>query len=124
MEEFRDVPVATSAKRELMNHWSPISYRGFYDVPRVFLLEYKKKLFLFSCPFNAQIDEYPEVYKLYLMPAITAEELEGDWELYLKSIQHLGEIPVKGVQFDATKRREMNAAVIDDLLVTSQLSKH
>lgn len=97
--------------------WANIQYRGFYDVPRLFLVNYQNQTVFFSCPFDEKQDEYPETYKVFLLPSLSAEELQGDWEqLASRASQFLGEVPVKDVRFDASKRREIDTAVMDALL--------
>lgn len=83
-----------------------IQYREFYDIPRNFFVRYKSKLFLFTCIFNDEIDDYPDTYELYLMPEMT------DLEIYLeswigiesKAVKKLGKIPVTSVQFGESKQ--------------------
>lgn len=103
-----------------MTSWAPIRYRGFHDVPRIFLVDYGDKVFLFSCSFSEELDEYPDAYKVYLMPRVSEKDLEVNWEeLFLKATQYLGEVPVREVQFDPSRRREINTAVIDNLVCVS-----
>jgi hypothetical protein len=104
----------------MMNNRTSIRYRGLHDVPRIMLVDHKNKLFLLSCPFNEELDEYPDTYKVYLLPPLTDQELGGNWEeLYLKATQYLGEVPVGDVQFDPSRRHGIDAAVLDTLLSAS-----
>lgn len=97
--------------------WASIEYRGFYDVPRLFLVNYQNQTFFFCCPYDDRLDDYPENYQVFLLPSMTVEELQGNWErLSSHALGFLGEVPVKEVRFDASSRREIDTAVIDVLL--------
>jgi len=94
--------------------WSKIDYRGFYDVPRIFVVADRAQSYLFSCPFDDELDEYPETYKVYLLPA--AANRDGNWEeLHHQAVSYLGEVPVKDVRFDATRRGAIDMAVLEEL---------
>ncbi len=100
-----------------MNTWAPIQYKGFWDVPLVFLTRYKDQTILFDCPFDENLEDYCESYRVYQMPQLSDEELPKDWTtLHLKATRFLGEVPVQRVRFDKTKRREMETDVLDELL--------
>ena len=55
-----------------------IQYRGFWDVPRIFLAHHQGQTFLFDCPFSEELDDYPEVFKDYLLPDLSNAELPKD----------------------------------------------
>jgi hypothetical protein len=97
--------------------WAMIRYRDFYDLPRIFVTSYQGQFYLFDCPFDDELDDYPDSYRVYQLPALTEAELEGSWE-YLPelAIGFLGAIPVTEVQFDSTKRERINTAIISRLL--------
>jgi hypothetical protein len=93
-----------------------IQYRDFYDVPRIFVVNHRGKVYLFDCPFDQDLDEYPEIYKVFVLPSDSYSNLSGSWdELASRASAYLGEVPVKSVQFDPTRRREIDADVIDEL---------
>jgi hypothetical protein len=99
---------------------SRIRYRGFHDVPRIFIVSHQGQSYLFSSPFDDELDDYPDAYRVYLLPQLTDEQLDTDWEkLHSKSLRLLGDVPVREVEFDATRRREVNTAIIDNLLCAS-----
>jgi hypothetical protein len=98
----------------MMKEWTPIKYRGFHDVPRIFLATHGQVTYLFSCPFDDELDDYPSVYRVYVMPNLSAAELETNWELlFEKARSFIAEIPVASVQFDTTRRKEMKSSVFD-----------
>ena len=96
-----------------MKHWTPIKYREFYDIPRIFVTESGNRVFLFDCPFNTEKDEYEEAYKVYLMPKLDEKDLVGSWEnLPEKAARLLGEIPKSEIEFDSTLRQQVNAEIL------------
>jgi hypothetical protein len=97
-----------------MKRWTPIKYREFYDIPRIFLTEIGKRIFLFDCPFNTAKDEYEETYKVYLMPELDEKDLVGSWQdLPTKAARALGEIPTSDIEFDPTLRQQVNVEVLN-----------
>jgi hypothetical protein len=98
-------------------NWATIRYRDFYDVPRIFITKHNGKLYLFDCPFDEEIDDYPDRYQVYELPAISEDELQGSWErLPERAVRVLGAVPVVQVQFDATKRNSINTVVLEELI--------
>jgi hypothetical protein len=99
-----------------MSHWATIKYREFWDVPRIFLVQHQGKLFLFDCPFDEATEDYPDQYRVYILPELTDDELAGSWDkLSSQATRFLGEVPVNSVLFDPTKRKEIDTKVLDDL---------
>ena len=107
-----------------MSNWTPIQYRDFWDVPRIFLAHYHGVLWLFDCVFNENTEDYPDAYKVYLLPELSTEELAGSWDhLALKAQQYLGEIPVGQVSFDSSKRREIDTQVLEKIMARLPVEK-
>jgi hypothetical protein len=99
-----------------MSTWADIDYRDFWDVPRIFFVRHQGRLFLFDCPFNDDIEDYGETYTVYVMPELSEAEWGGSWaHLSQKATQRLGEIPIDQVQFDPSKRRQIDTAVLNAL---------
>jgi len=96
-----------------MKRWTPIKYRDFYDIPRIFLAETPERAFLFDCPFNEEKDEYEETFKVYLMPRLGEKELAGSWKnLPQRATQLLGEVGTAEVEFDPTLRQQVNLEML------------
>jgi hypothetical protein len=98
-----------------MSDWAAIRYRDFWDVPRIFLVSHHGKSFLFDCAFDETAEDYPNSYKVYIMPELSEDALAGSWQkLADRAVLFLGQVPVSKVQFDPSRRREIDAAVLDE----------
>jgi hypothetical protein len=99
-----------------MDGWTPIQYCGFWDVPRIFLARYRGQCFLFDCHFDQQLDDYPDSYEVYLLPAIDDGDLPKDWTtLSNRALRQLGSVPVEQIMFDPTKRQMIETKILADL---------
>ncbi len=100
-----------------MSGWTRITYRDFYDIPRMFIIRHRGMQLLFDCEFDDSVDDYPDTYKIYVLPNISDDALQSSWE-YLpdKATCFLGILPVTGVVFDPSLRREVETKMIDNLL--------
>lgn len=106
-----------------MSKWLSIRYRGFWDVPRIFLVRDRGQTFLFECAFSDAIDDYPDEYNVYLLPEIGDADLPADWTtLVARALHHLGKVPVTNVQFDATRRKEMDASILEQFLTAAAVN--
>ena len=100
-----------------MSRWVAINYREFWDVPRIFFAEDEGQLYLFDCPFDEETEDYPRDYQVYQMPELTETELSGSWEnLERRAVRHLGQVPINRVDFDPTKRRQIDASILDAMI--------
>jgi hypothetical protein len=100
-----------------MANWAPIlQYRDYWDVPRIFLTRFQDKLYLFDCAFDDVTEDFPNTYQVYRMPELEPEVLSGSWYgLDTKATAYLGEVPIDCVRFDATRRKEIDTAVLEEL---------
>jgi hypothetical protein len=96
----------------------PFQYVEFYDVPRALALRYKGKLVLLQSAFDEAQDGYPDHYTIYLLPDRVEEQLrKGSWSFLAElALQSLGQIPIANVQFDATKRKCLDASILDEFI--------
>jgi hypothetical protein len=95
---------------------APIKYMGFWDVPLIFITRHRGEIFLFDCPFDEELDDYSESYKVYTLPDLGEQELPKDWTtLHRRATQYLGEIPVSRVHFDPSKRQAVDVDVLEEL---------
>lgn len=96
--------------------WAKITYRDFYDVPRMFLVRRRRELLLFDSEFDQKADDFLPAYSIYLLPELSSEELAGDWTaLRTKATRFLGKIAVQSVQFDSSLREKVNLDVLEHL---------
>jgi hypothetical protein len=99
-----------------MSNHAGIQYRGYWDFPRIFLTRFEGKTFLFDCAFDEALDDYPDAFRVFLMPELRDEELPKDWTtLETKAIRFLGEVPVSRVQFDETRRQSISTDILEEL---------
>jgi len=99
-----------------MHPWTDIDYRDFWDQPRIFFVRHEGQLILFDCGFDNEIEDYRDFYSVYLMPELSADDFAGSWAgLWRNAARKLGEIPLNRVQFDPTKRRQVDTSVLDTM---------
>jgi len=69
--------------------------------------------------FDDEIDDYSTSYSVFALPDSVGNSVQaGNWDSLNKtSMTEIGQIPVSSVTFDPTKRKELDASVLDDLLV-------
>ena len=95
-----------------MTRLSPIRYRDFWDVPRIFFVEEAGRLYLFDCQFDEVTEDYPDVYQVFLMPPLSEADYAGSWApLYQRATAKVGEVPVAAVRFDPTRRQAIDPVV-------------
>ena len=98
-----------------MNELVEFQYREFYDIPRLFVVKYHGRHFLFDGSFSDDLDEYPDQYEVFLMPSLRDIELAGSWEhLKDRAIQSFGCVPITAVSFDPSKRKMIDASILGD----------
>lgn len=94
-----------------------IQFRDYWDVPRVFLVRHRDRLFLFDCPFDENTEDFPNDYQVYAMPELTEADWNGSWEsLAEKATELLAVVPISQVVFDPSKRQSIQTDLLDDLL--------
>ena len=96
----------------------PITYGEFYDYPRMIRFQYGGEWFFLNSSFDEEKDDYPDVYDVYLLPFRSEEEFEANpyYWMDLSTAVHLGQIPIKEVGLDETRRRSIDASVIEKWL--------
>lgn len=91
-------------------NWLPIRYREFHDVPRAIVVEYRGDLYFLSCLFDEEIDDYPEHFAVYRLPADANKWIEdvSNWSDLPSKGVCVGTIRVVDVRFDDTKRKSID----------------
>ena len=88
---------------------SPIRYVDYWDVPRVFIAADSAGTYLLECRFDDQLDEYPDFYEVFAMPALDDELLSRPWaDLSHHALGRLGRVLVSEIRFDASRRKEVD----------------
>jgi hypothetical protein len=104
-----------------MPTWIPIHYRDFWTVPRIFWLIFRDRTFLFDCPFDERVEDFPDHYEVYEMPSLTEEDVKGSWvNLHQRALANYGTVPLKAVRFDETRRQAIDAGVLEGILTRSR----
>ncbi len=63
----------------------PIRYRGFYDIPRMVVVRVGGSTYLLDCPFDADRDEFPDCFDVYVLPDESESLLASpSWESCLR----------------------------------------
>ena len=97
-----------------MTAWTAIQYRGFSDVPRIFLARHLGRLYLFDSAFDERLDDYPDEFAVFELPFGSDAELPKDWTtLAGLAVASLGTVAVADVTFDATRRQAIDASILD-----------
>ena len=97
-----------------MTEWLEIQYRGFYDIPRIFVVQRDGDRYLFVCQFDDSMDDYAGDYVVYCLSDEQWERLRGgSWLDLPDDLERVGLIPTASVTFDASKRRAVNASVFE-----------
>lgn len=92
-------------------------YRDFWDVPRMMVVDYAGREFLFDCPFDDEREDYPGFYRVYSMPPLGEEQLDGIWAGLPKLAEaELGTIPLESLKFDATFRKRFHSREFEALI--------
>lgn len=103
--------------------WAPIQFRDFYDVPRMFTVTLGGVIYLFDCPFDDEIDDYPDSYEVY---RLRAGHPLPDWISTMghsllayvaakdPGLHRVGSMPASLVTFDPTRRQSIR----DDALAS------
>lgn len=95
-----------------MTEWVPITYRDFWDVPRIFFANHDGRLYLFDCQFDEPGEDYPNEYQVFQMPVLTDADYAGSWAgLWHKAVGKLGDVPIPAVRFDPSRRKAIGAEV-------------
>ena len=101
-----------------MTEWIDIAkYRDFHDVPRIFVVIVDSRTFLFDCPFDEKLDDYPGEYAVYELLHLRPDTMPNDWtELSRQAADYKGRVPIRDVTFDASKRKQMKCAAVRNFI--------
>jgi hypothetical protein len=120
---FVSPPTAPGETRtKFMAKMTPFRYVEFYDVPRCIALRHGKRLFLLQSAFDEALDDYETSYSIYVLPESAEGSLKkGLWEFVGKTpMTCIGDVKVRDVVFDSSKRKELDASFLDDLITDEE----
>lgn len=91
------------------------SYGGFHDVPRCLVLSYRGKRFLLQSAFDEDLGEYPADYSVYVVPESGDDSRPACSPDFLNEtpVSCIGQIPIDQVTFDSTRRKELDASILN-----------
>lgn len=91
----------------------PIQYRDFHDFPRAFIIEHEGHGYFFDCPFDVDLDDYPDHFRIYQMDLRRVRAIgAGSWEGLAAEGKLVGQAPTHLVRFDPTQRAAVDDAVL------------
>ncbi len=92
--------------------YAPFIYRDFHDYPRTIVVCLGNARLLLDCPFDPELDEYPNRYRVHRLPQGLTPPA-GSWAPLLdRSTELLGSITVRSVEFDESRRRYIRTATL------------
>ncbi len=96
----------------------PFKYVDFYDVPRCIAFRYRGTLFLLQSAFDYALDDYPDVYTVFVLPDSVKDSLEvSSWDFLENTpMDCVGHIQISSVEFDPSKRKELDPSCLDDVV--------
>ena len=96
----------------MTHQWAPISYRGFYDFPRAFVVERSGDLLFFDCQFDDDLDDYRPDFEVFKIRSEFKDKIElASWRDLRDHADRIGTVPTEAVKFDDTKRRAIDIGV-------------
>jgi hypothetical protein len=68
--------------------------------------------------FDENLDDYPSNYSIYLLPESIEHFLrKGSWDFLENTpMTYIGQIRIDHVTFDPSKRKELDASILDTLV--------
>jgi hypothetical protein len=104
-------------------------YGGYWDVPRFIHLTYRGRSLLLLSPFDEEIDEYPEHYTVFEVPADVESGSELKWwgeglSNGREDFVATGTLAIKDVRFDSLPGPEMlDPSALDGIVLPQRVAK-
>jgi hypothetical protein len=93
------------------------SYRDFWDVPRMIVCKVNGTEVLLDSEFDDSVDEHSSQYKVYILPTeLNPDSLKSWTDLPSAAVSYLGTIPVSAIEFDLSRRKEIEIGPLVKLL--------
>lgn len=94
----------------------PITYRDFWDFPRMFVVERHGELFLFSAAFLPERDDFASDFSVFrLRNEARPRVSRPSWEGLAEHGELVGVVSIGNVQFDPSKRLWVSDRIFDHL---------
>ncbi|MBB4637844.1 hypothetical protein [Longimicrobium terrae] len=87
----------------MIDEWLPIRYRDFYDVPRLIVVTLATRNYLLDCPFDDNLDDYPDKYQIYVLESLEGLQ-DADWRNFADQGRWIGDVEVDAIEFDSSRR--------------------
>lgn len=97
-----------------MTQWLGIRYRDFWDVPRMVAIDFEDTTYVLDSRFDDTNDEWSNFFTVYRVSRPVPPD--GTWDTVLDGAIEIGRLAVDEVTFDSTKRRALDASVLQTLL--------
>ena len=97
-----------------MENMIPISYGEFYDFPRMIQFQIDQDCYFLRSYFDEIKVDYAELYDVYLLSFQSGDAFKQNpyfW-VELNEAVHLGQIPVKELGLDETRRKSIDGSHI------------
>jgi len=92
-------------------------YRDFWDVPRLILCTVDGTAILLDSEFDDSLEEYAPHYKVYALPPEPDPDSSAPCAgLPPSRTMYLGSVPVSEIEFDPSKRNEIEVSPLLELL--------
>jgi hypothetical protein len=90
--------------------WQPIWYGAYWDLPRYIYTTDGQRAFVLECPFDDELDDYPDRYTVYEAPVlpIPASRREHWSGPPRESLQRLGTVALNHSHLDPTRRAQLD----------------
>jgi hypothetical protein len=89
-----------------------ISYRDFFDFPRVVIFDYEGGTYLLDCVFDERMGEFADVFVVWQMPNSFPPPAFSWKGLHALAVRRIGEIPATRDLFDPTFRATIDVDLI------------
>jgi hypothetical protein len=95
----------------------PFRYHSFWDIPRFIVSSVEGTELLLDASFDDALDEYAPEYKVYAgPPELDPASLYWWARSPASESSYIGSIPVNEIEFDSTKRQEIETGPLLQLL--------
>ena len=83
------------------------------------MLRYEGRALLLHSAFDEEVDEYEPTYSVYALPeSAEAALVDGSWKFMEEpGLTLLGEVAVRDVRFDSSRRKLLDAQVLAELVI-------